>query len=52
MRKFVRNYDFRQTGVKSVSFLRNIEDADGKVVIEVLDTVFLSNLKYLAAKVL
>lgn len=48
-RKFVRNYDFRWMGAKSVSFLRNIEDADGKVVIEVLHTVFLSNLKYLAA---
>lgn len=45
-RKFVRNYDFRW-GAKSVSFLRNIED--GKVVIEVLDIIFLSNLKYLAA---
>lgn len=38
--------------VKSVSFLRNMEDADGKVVIEVLDTVFLSNLKCLVAKLL
>lgn len=48
-RKFDRNYDFRRTGAKSVSFLRNIEDADEKVVIEVLDTIFLSNLKCLAA---
>lgn len=48
MRKFVRNYDFRRTEAKSVSFLRNIEDADRKVAIEVLNNVFLSNLKCLA----
>lgn len=45
-RKFVRNYDFRWMGAKSVSFLRNIEGADGKVVIEVLDTSFLSKISH------